>query len=84
MGRSLRDDAAADEILRSAVVFLASARSLLRLTVMALVLRGLMADVPVPLETLPRTAGSDATLLPFTAAGIRVCDNAEICRGGCG
>ena len=56
MGRSLRDDVAADEVLRSVVALLASARSLLRLTVKALVRRGLMADVPIPLDTLPPRA----------------------------
>jgi hypothetical protein len=56
MGRSLRDDVAADEVLRSVVALLASARFHLRLTVKALVRRGLMADVPIPLETLPPRA----------------------------
>ena len=56
MGRTLRDDVAADEVLRSVVALLASARSHLRLTVKALVRRGFMADVPIPLETLPPRA----------------------------
>jgi hypothetical protein len=53
VGRSLRDDAAADDVLRAVVALNASVRADLRLTVKALVRKGLMAALPIPLETLP-------------------------------
>jgi hypothetical protein len=56
IGRSLRDDAAADDVLRAVVAHLASVRANLRLTVRALVRKGLMAATPIPLETLPPRA----------------------------
>ena len=56
IGRSLRDDAAADDVLRAVVALNASGRANLRLTVKALVRNGLMAALPIPLETLPPRA----------------------------
>ena len=80
MGRSLRDDVAADEVLRSVVALLASARFHLRLTVKALVRRGLMADVPSHPARDLAAAGTDAAIFAFAASRVRVCYCAEIRR----
>ena len=53
LGRSLRDEAAADDVVRFVVASMSSTRALLRLTVKALIRRKLVAKVFIPAETLP-------------------------------
>ena len=56
LGRSLRDEATADEVVLSVVASMSTTRAFLRLTVKALVRRRLVAKQFIAAETLPARA----------------------------